>query len=221
MLSEDILLIYSSIRGAIFSTIFASLLALPIAYIIVFKNFRGKSFIEFITILPLGLPPVITGYILLVIFSPNYFIGSVIYKLTGSTIAFTWIAGSLAASIVSFPLIIRSFQLGFSNVDRNIIDAAESLGMSKLLIFNKIILPISKSGIYAGLLICFARSISEFGATIVVAGNMPGSTQNLSTAIYSSIASLDTSTIIRLSSYSALLAILSISIHNYLLGKLK
>tara|TARA_B100000927_G_scaffold37031_1_gene26556 strand:- start:353 stop:1018 length:666 start_codon:yes stop_codon:yes gene_type:complete len=221
MLYEDLVLVYSSIRGAIFSTIFASLLALPIAYILVFNNFRGKSFIEFITILPLGLPPVITGYILLVIFSPNYYIGSVIYKLTGSTIAFTWIAGSLAASVVSFPLIIRSFQLGFSNVNSNIIDAAESLGMSKLLIFNKIILPISKKGIYAGLLICFARSISEFGATIVVAGNMPGSTQNLSTAIYSSIASLETSTIIRLSSYSALLAILSISIHNYLLGKLK
>ena len=93
--------------------------------------------------------------------------------------------------------------------------------MSKLLIFTKIILPIAKRGIYAGLLICFARSISEFGATIVVAGNMPGSTENLSTSIYSSIASLDTSSILRLSSYSAILAILSISIHNYLLSKLK
>ena len=93
--------------------------------------------------------------------------------------------------------------------------------MTKQLIFSKIILPISKRGIYAGLLICFARSISEFGATIVVAGNMPGETQNLSTAIYSSISSLNTNEIIRLSSYSILLAILSISIHNYLLRKLK
>ena len=95
------------------------------------------------------------------------------------------------------------------------------LGMSKSLIFTKIILPVAKRGIYAGLLICFARSISEFGATIVVAGNMPGSTENLSTSIYSSIASLDTNSILRLSSYSAILAILSISIHNYLLSKLK
>ena len=78
-----------------------------------------------------------------------------------------------------------------------------------------------KRGVYAGLLICFARSISEFGATIVVAGNMPGETQNLATAIYSSISSLDTNTILRLSSYSILLAILSISLHNYLLGRLK
>ena len=165
--------------------------------------------------------PVITGYVLLIIFSPNYFLGSIIYNLTGSTIAFTWVAGSIAASIVSFPLIIRSFQLGFSNVDRNIIDSAKSLGMTNRLIFTKIIFPISKKGVYAGLLICFARSISEFGATIVVAGNMPGETQNLATAIYSSISSLDTNTIVRLSSYSILLAILSISIHNYLLGRLK
>ena len=221
MIFEDTILIYNSIRGAIFSTIFATFLALPLSYALVFKKFKGKSLIEFITILPLGLPPVITGYLLLIIFSPNYLIGSIIYEITGNTIAFTWVAGSIAASVVSFPLIIRSFQLGFSNVDKNIIYAAESLGMSKLLIFTKIILPIAKRGIYAGLLICFARSISEFGATIVVAGNMPGSTENLSTSIYSSISSLDTNSILRLSSYSAILAILSISIHNYLLRKLK
>ena len=221
MLLDDIVLIYNSIRGAVVSTIIASIFALPISYILVFKNFKTKFIIEFFTILPLGLPPVITGYVLLIIFSPNYFLGSVIYNLTGSTIAFTWVAGSIAASIVSFPLIIRSFQLGFSSVDRNIIDSAKSLGMTNRLIFTKIIFPISKKGVYAGLLICFARSISEFGATIVVAGNMPGETQNLATAIYSSISSLDTNTIVRLSSYSILLAILSISIHNYLLGRLK
>ena len=221
MLLDDIVLIYNSIRGAVVSTIIASIFALPISYVLVFKNFKTKFIIEFFTILPLGLPPVITGYVLLIIFSPNYFLGSIIYNLTGSTIAFTWVAGSIAASIVSFPLIIRSFQLGFSSVDRNIIDSAKSLGMTNRLIFSKIIFPISKKGVYAGLLICFARSISEFGATIVVAGNMPGETQNLATAIYSSISSLDTNTIVRLSSYSILLAILSISIHNYLLGRLK
>ena len=221
MLLDDIVLIYNSMRGAVLSTMIASIFALPISYVLVFKNFKAKFIIEFFTILPLGLPPVITGYVLLIIFSPNYFLGSIIYNLTGSTIAFTWVAGSIAASIVSFPLIIRSFQLGFSSVDRNIIDSAKSLGMTNRLIFSKIIFPISKKGVYAGLLICFARSISEFGATIVVAGNMPGETQNLATAIYSSISSLDTNTIVRLSSYSILLAILSISIHNYLLGRLK
>ena len=221
MLLDDVVLIYNSVRGAVFSTIIASIIALPLSYLLVFKNFKAKFIIELLTILPLGLPPVITGYVLLIIFSPNYFLGSIIYNLTGSTIAFTWVAGSIAASIVSFPLIIRSFQLGFSSVDRNIIDSAKSLGMNNRLIFTKIIFPISKRGVYAGLLICFARSISEFGATIVVAGNMPGETQNLSTAIYSSISSLNTIAIVRLSSYSILLAILSISLHNYLLGRLK
>ena len=221
MLLDDVVLIYNSVRGAVFSTIIASIIALPVSYVLVFKNFKAKFIIELLTILPLGLPPVITGYVLLIIFSPNYFLGSIIYNLTGSTIAFTWVAGSIAASIVSFPLIIRSFQLGFSSVDRNIIDSAKSLGMNNRLIFTKIIFPISKRGVYAGLLICFARSISEFGATIVVAGNMPGETQNLSTAIYSSISSLNTIAIVRLSSYSILLAILSISLHNYLLGRLK
>ena len=221
MLLDDIVLIYNSMRGAVLSTMIASIFALPISYVLVFKNFKAKFIIEFFTILPLGLPPVITGYVLLIIFSPNYFLGSIIYNLTGSTIAFTWVAGSIAASIISFPLIIRSFQLGFSSVDRNIIDSAKSLGMANRLIFINIIFPISKKGVYAGLLICFARSISEFGATIVVAGNMPGETQNLATAIYSSISSLDTNTILRLSSYSILLAILSISLHNYLLGRLK
>ena len=221
MLLDDIVLIYNSIRGAVLSTIIASIFALPISYVLVFKNFKAKFIIEFFTILPLGLPPVITGYVLLIIFSPNYFLGSIIYNLTGSTIAFTWVAGSIAASIISFPLIIRSFQLGFSSVDRNIIDSAKSLGMSNRLIFINIIFPISKKGVYAGLLICFARSISEFGATIVVAGNMPGETQNLATAIYSSISSLDTNTILRLSSYSILLAISSISLHHYLLARLK
>ena len=221
MLLDDLVLIYNSVRGAVFSTIIASIIALPLSYVLVFKNFKAKFIIELLTILPLGLPPVITGYVLLIIFSPNYFLGSIIYNLTGSTIAFTWVAGSIAASIVSFPLIIRSFQLGFSSVDRNIIDSAKSLGMNNRLIFTKIIFPISKRGVYAGLLICFARSISEFGATIVVAGNMPGETQNLSTAIYSSISSLNTIAIVRLSSYSILLAILSISLHNYLLGRLK
>ena len=78
MIFEDTILIYNSIRGAFFSTIFATFLALPLSYVLVFKRFKGKSLIEFITILPLGLPPVITGYLLLVIFSPNYFIGSII-----------------------------------------------------------------------------------------------------------------------------------------------
>ena len=219
MTSDDITLIFFSIRGALLATLFSSLIALPVAYLLEFKKFWGKSILEVLCILPLGVPPVIIGYLLLIMLSPKFIIGSIIFSLTGGTLAFTWIAGSIAASIVSFPLIVRSFQLGFSNIDTELIKTAKSLSLSFSQIFFKIIYPLSKKGIFAGLLICFARSISEFGATIVVAGNMPGVTQNLSTAIFTSIASSNNNSVIRLSIYSLLMAIVSITIHNILVNR--
>ena len=219
MILNDLELVVFSIRGALVATIIAGLVALPVAYILEFKKFWWKPILEVLSILPLGVPPVIIGYLLLVLLSPKYFFGSFIYSIIGSSLVFTWIAGSLAAAIVSFPLIVRSFQLGFSSVDNNLINTAKSLGLSFPYIFTKVIYPLSKKGIFAGLLICFARSISEFGATIVVSGNMPGKTQNISTAIYTSISSSDNSSVIRLSIYSILMAILSITVHNILVNR--
>ena len=215
----DAQLIFNSLRGAVFATVLAGLVALPTAYLIEFKNFRGKSILEIITILPLGVPPVVTGYLLLILLSPRYFFGGAIDYVFGGTLVFTWIAGSLAASIVSFPLIVRAFQVGMSNVSNKELASAKSLALSEIDIFISIILPLSKKGILAGILICFVRSLSEFGATIIVAGNIPGSTQNLSTAIFSGISSSSTNDVIRLSIFSILLAILSITAHNILLRK--
>ena len=219
MFKVDLVLILNSIRGAFFATILAAFIALPTAYLIEFKNFRGKSILEIITILPLGVPPVVTGYLLLILLSPRYFFGQAIEYSFGGTLVFTWIAGSLAASIVSFPLIVRAFQVGMSNVSNKEITSAKSLALSEINIFISIILPLSKKGILAGILICFVRSLSEFGATIIVAGNIPGSTQNLSTAIFSGISSANTADVVRLSIFSILLAILSITAHNILLRK--
>ena len=215
----DVALILNSLRGAFFATVLASLVALPTAYLIEFKNFKGKSILEIITILPLGVPPVVTGYLLLILLSPRYFFGGTIEYFFGGTLVFTWIAGSLAASIVSFPLIVRAFQVGMSNVSNKEIASAKSLALSEMNIFISIVLPLSKKGILAGILICFVRSLSEFGATIIVAGNIPGSTQNLSTAIFSGISSSNTIDVVRLSIFSILLAILSITAHNILLRK--
>tara|TARA_B100001094_G_scaffold308981_1_gene342184 strand:+ start:53 stop:748 length:696 start_codon:yes stop_codon:yes gene_type:complete len=215
----DVALILNSLRGAFFATVLASLVALPTAYLIEFKNFKGKSILEIITILPLGVPPVVTGYLLLILLSPRYFFGGTIEYFFGGTLVFTWIAGSLAASIVSFPLIVRAFQVGMSNVSNKEIASAKSLALSEMNIFIFIVLPLSKKGILAGILICFVRSLSEFGATIIVAGNIPGSTQNLSTAIFSGISSSNTIDVVRLSIFSILLAILSITAHNILLRK--
>jgi len=219
MLLNDLELIFFSIRGALVSTLIATLIALPVAYALEYKRFWWKSILEVISILPLGVPPVIIGYLLLILLSPKYFLGSFIYSVTGSSLVFTWVAGSLASAIVSFPLIVRSFQLGFSSIDSNMINTAKSLGLSFSQIFIRVIYPLSKKGIFAGLLICFARSISEFGATIVVSGNMPGRTQNISTAIFTSISSSDNSSVVRLSIYSILMAILSITVHNILVNR--
>ena len=216
---QDLILILFSVRGALLATFFASLVSIPVAYFLTFKDFRGKFILEVATVIPLGIPPVGIGYVLLVLLSPRYFLGGMIEDVFGGTLIFTWIAGSMAASIVSFPLMVRAFQVGFSNITKEEISTAKSLGLSSVQISLSIILPLSKNGILAGLLICFVRSLAEFGATIVVAGNIPGVTQNLSTAIFSGISSGDSQSVVRLSIFSILLAVLSITVHNLLLNK--
>lgn len=216
---QDLILILFSVRGALLATFFASLVSIPVAYFLTFKDFRGKFILEVATVIPLGIPPVVIGYVLLVLLSPRYFLGGMIEDVFGGTLIFTWIAGSMAASIVSFPLMVRAFQVGFSNITKEEISTAKSLGLSSVQISLSIILPLSKNGILAGLLICFVRSLAEFGATIVVAGNIPGVTQNLSTAIFSGISSGDSQSVVRLSIFSILLAVSSITVHNLLLNK--
>ncbi len=216
---QDLILILFSVRGALLATFFASLVSIPVAYFLTFKDFRGKFILEVATVIPLGIPPVVIGYVLLVLLSPRYFFGGMIEDVFGGTLIFTWIAGSMAASIVSFPLMVRAFQVGFSNITKEEISTAKSLGLSSVQISLSIILPLSKNGILAGLLICFVRSLAEFGATIVVAGNIPGVTQNLSTAIFSGISSGDSQSVVRLSIFSILLAVSSITVHNLLLNK--
>ena len=216
---QDLILILFSVRGALLATFFASLVSIPVAYFLTFKDFRGKFILEVATVIPLGIPPVVIGYVLLVLLSPRYFFGGMIEDVFGGTLIFTWIAGSIAASIVSFPLMVRAFQVGFSNITKEEISTAKSLGLSSIQISLSIILPLSKNGILAGLLICFVRSLAEFGATIVVAGNIPGVTQNLSTAIFSGISSGDSQSVFRLSIFSILLAVSSITVHNFLLNK--
>lgn len=216
---QDLILILFSVRGALLATFFASLVSIPVAYFLTFKDFRGKFILEVATVIPLGIPPVVIGYVLLVLLSPRYFFGGMIADVFGGTLIFTWIAGSMAASIVSFPLMVRAFQVGFSNITKEEISTAKSLGLSSVQISLSIILPLSKNGILAGLLICFVRSLAEFGATIVVAGNIPGVTQNLSTAIFSGISSGDSQSVVRLSIFSILLAVSSITVHNLLLNK--
>ena len=219
--SSDKMTIFDILSTTLKISLLATIINLPVAifigWILAKKKFKGKFLLDLLVSLPLALPPVVIGYFLLITLSSQNGLGSII----NFNIVFTWIAASIAAAIVSFPLMVRSIIVSMSQVDEKIEQAAMILGASEMRTFFTITLPLSYRGVLAGIFLGFIRALSEFGATIVVAGNMPGETQNLATAIYSSISSLDTNTILRLSSYSILLAILSISLHNYLLGRLK
>jgi molybdate transport system permease protein len=134
--------------------------------------------------LPLVLPPVVTGYLLLVVFGRNGAVGSVLYDLFGITLAFRWTGAALAAGIMAFPLMVRAIRLGFEAVDHGIEDAAATLGASPLRVFVTVTLPLIASGILAAAVLGFAKALGEFGATITFVAAIPGQTQTIPSAIY-------------------------------------
>ncbi len=151
------------------------------------KQFAGKAFVEGFLHLPLVLPPVTTGYILLLIFGINGWFGSFFYHVFGIKIAFSFTAAVIAAIVVSFPLVTRSIRLSIELVDKNYEEAARTLGASHLRVFFTITLPLALPGVISGAILSFARSLGEFGATISFAGNISGESQTLPLAIFSSM----------------------------------
>ena len=150
---------------------------------------KGKVIIETLFFLPLVLPPTVIGFLLLVIFGKNSFIGKAIEWITGNVILFSVPAAVIAAIVVSFPLMYQSIKTGFLSVNHNIIDAAKDLGATNKRILMKIIIPLSSKSIISGIILSFTRAFGEFGATLMFAGNIPGKTQTISTAIFFSIES--------------------------------
>jgi molybdate transport system permease protein len=167
-------------------TFFIGLIA---AYIMVKKNIKGKAIIETLFFLPLVLPPTVIGFLLIVIFGNNSTIGQVIEKIFGQSLLFTVPAAIIASVVVSFPLMYQSIKTGFLSVNPNIIEAARDLGATNQQILLKIIIPLSNKSIITGIILSFTRSFGEFGATLMFAGNIPGKTQTISTAIFFSIES--------------------------------
>ena len=159
--------------------------AVAIGYCLARKSFSGKWLVETVVHLPLVLPPVVTGYLLLVCFAPRGPIGSVLSDLFGVRIVFTWVGAVLASMVVSFPLMVRAIRLAFQGVDPRLEMAARSLGASPAAAFFTVSLPLAGRGVIAGGLLGFARSLGEFGATIMVAGNMEGQTRTIPLAIFS------------------------------------
>lgn len=180
-----------SLRVATISTIITMILGIVFAYIFVRYNFHFKDLLESVLILPMVLPPSVIGYILLVIFGKRGFIGVYLNKIFGISIIFTWIACVIASVVVSIPLMYQSVKSSFLAIDENYINAARTLGASEKKIFFKVILPLAMPGIVSGMVLSFARALGEFGATMMIAGNIPGKTQTIPTAIYYAIASDD------------------------------
>jgi len=158
---------------------------LAIAYVLARGNFVGKSILNGLVHLPLILPPVVTGYLLLIYFGRRGPIGAFLESTFGIVFSFRWTGAALACAIMGFPLMVRSIRLSIEAIDRSLEDAAGTLGANPVWVFLTITLPLALPGILAGMILSFAKAMGEFGATITFVSNIPGETRTLATAIYS------------------------------------
>jgi molybdate transport system permease protein len=145
---------------------------------------RGKSVVETVATLPLVLPPTVVGLVLLELFGRNRALGRFLYETFDLSVAFTWRAVVIASAVVAFPLLVRTVRASFEDVDPRLEAVARTLGKGPLAVFATVSLPLASRGILAGFILAFSRALGEFGATIMVAGNIPGETQTLSLAIF-------------------------------------
>ena len=207
-----------TLQVAVAATLMDIPLALALGWLVVKKRVRGRFILDALASLPLALPPVAIGYALLLVVGPNGPVGRVAEEMFGARIVLTWFAAALAAAAVSFPLMARAFMSAMDGVDERTERAARTLGAGPMRVFFTITLPSARRGVLAGALLGFVRALSEFGATIVVAGNVRGKTQTLPLAIYENIQlGRDAQTLI-LVSLSIALAVATIAIHNRLLA---
>lgn len=218
-MNSDISIVALSLQIALVATAVALPFGMFFAWLLVRKQFRGKFILDVLVSLPLALPPVVIGYTLLWLVGTNGWIGRLSESIFGSTLAFTWIAASLAAAIVSLPLVVRSFAAALAGVDPRLEIAARGLGAGSVRTFLTVTLPLAYRGVIAGVLLGFVRALSEFGATIVVAGNIPGRTQTVPTAIFTRISAGDTDAAWRLALASVVLGVIALAIHNWLLKR--
>lgn len=176
--------IFLSIRVALLATVIAFFLGVLFAYLLTKKKVPGKNIWETILILPMILPPSIVGYLLLKVFGKRGPIGAFLLDTFGIQIVFTWIACVIAATVVALPLMYQNAKGAFQSVDPSYELAAKTLGSSSFKVFRTVTFPLSCPGIVSGIVLTFARALGEFGATLMLAGNIPGKTQTIPTAIY-------------------------------------
>ncbi len=178
-----------SLRVAVLSASASLPFGLLVAWLLARREFYGKGLLNGLVHLPLVLPPVVVGYLLLVLLGRNGPLGAWLYETFGVTLAFTWEGAALAAAVMAFPLMVRAMRLSLEAVDRRLEAAARTLGAGPVEVFTTVTLPLMAPGILAGVILAFARSLGEFGATITFVSNIPGETRTLPIALFSVIQS--------------------------------
>jgi molybdate transport system permease protein len=173
-----------SLRIAVVATVVSLPFGIAIAYVLARKDFWGKALLDAVVHLPLVLPPVVTGYLLLITFGRRAPLGAWLADNLGIVFSFRWTGAALACGVMAFPLMVRAIRLSIEAVDRRLEQAASTLGARPLWVFFTVTLPLTLPGIIAGTMLAFARALGEFGATITFVSNIPGETQTISAAIY-------------------------------------
>jgi molybdate transport system permease protein len=187
--AAELAIVGLSLKVALVGTVLCLPFAIAIAAVLARGRFWGRGLLNAVVHLPLVLPPVVTGYLLLRAFGRQGPIGSVLEDLFGVTLAFRWTGAALAAAVMGFPLMVRAIRLAIENVDHDVEEAAATLGASPLWTLATVTLPMAIPGVLSGMVLAFAKALGEFGATITFVSNIPGETQTLALAIYSFIQS--------------------------------
>jgi len=176
-----------SLQVAVLATALNAAIGIPLAYLLAKRRFWGKTALDLLVTLPLVLPPTVTGYYLIVLLGRRGWLGAPLYELTGWTVAFTWYAAVVAATVMALPLLVRTARAAIESVDPDLERAAFTLGRREWQTALEVTLPLARNGVLAGLVLAFARALGEFGATLMLAGNIPGKTTTVPLAIYSAV----------------------------------
>lgn len=176
-----------SLKVACWATLLALIFGMAFGYLLARKRFPGRELLDAVLTLPMVMPPTVLGYYLLVVIGREGVIGAWLQRHFGINLIFTWQAAVIAAAVVAFPLVLKGARAAFETVDAQLEQAAKVLGVSSFGVFLRVTLPLAWRGVLGGTLLAFARSMGEFGATLMVAGSIPGKTQTLSIAVYEAV----------------------------------
>jgi molybdate transport system permease protein len=221
MIAIDLFPLWLSLRVAATSTVFVFLFGVALAWLLARKSFFGREALDALVTLPLVMPPTVLGYYLLVLLGRAGLVGRAFESLTGLQLVFTWRGAVVAAAVGALPLMVKTARAAIASVDTQYEDAARTLGKSEWQVFARVTLPLASRGILAAAMLAFARALGDFGATLMVAGNIPGRTQTAAIAIYDATQAGRDSEALALVAVLSLAAFLLLYATNRLAGAMK